>query len=97
MYPDFLMTEKKKDYWYEDEFFWKHPFHLADVQYKTSYHIGMHSHQFLEINIIVGGSGCHYIGQRKIPVKRGDVFVIPAEIHHGYFCGFRLDVNHILI
>jgi len=97
MYPDFLMREKIKDYWYEEEFFWKHPFHLAEVQYRTAYQIGMHAHQFWEVNIITGGSGCHYIEQRKIPVKRGDVFVIPADIHHGYFCESQLDVNHILI
>ena len=30
MYPDFLMREKIKDYWYEEEFFWKHPFHMAE-------------------------------------------------------------------
>ncbi len=97
MYPDFLMKEKIKNYWHEDEFFRKHPFHWAEIQYKTAYQIGMHSHQFLEINIVTGGSGCHYIEQRKIPVKRGDVFVIPADVHHGYFCGFQLAVNHILI
>lgn len=44
----------------------------------------MHYHNFYEINIIIGGSGTHYIEKNSFPAQTGDVFCIPPDIAHGY-------------
>ena len=48
------------------------------------YSIQMHSHEFIEINIVTSGTGCHIIENTQINVKVGDTFVIPAGTMHGY-------------
>ena len=63
----------------------------------TDYSIGMHAHDYCEINIILGGKGAHYYGGHIFEVSEGDVFVIPPKIKHGYWnCG-DLAVYHIIL
>lgn len=92
-----LEKERLKNHYYDEEFFGKDPFDLVVVHLKDYYQIGMHTHQFYEINIVTDGTGCHYIEQMRFPLRKGDVFVIPPGISHGYYCDSRLDVCHILI
>ena len=47
--------------------------------------IGMHTHDFYEINIIYKGSGYHYIEKQCFDAYYGDVFVIPPGVVHGYY------------
>ena len=56
-----------------------------------------HSQAFYEINIITRGSGTHYFGEKTYPAKRGDVFIIPPNILHGYDGGAGFDVYHLLL
>lgn len=64
---------------------------------EPDYTKGMHVQGFWEINIVLDKEGMHYIGDRSLPVKRGDVFIIPPEIPHGYIGMEGFDVFHILI
>lgn len=48
------------------------------------YSIKMHSHEFIEMNIVTSGTGRHIIENTHINVKVGDIFVIPAGTKHGY-------------
>lgn len=57
----------------------------------------LHIHDFYELNIILGGNGRHYIGDRNVPTQKGDVFVIPPSISHGYFADGTLEIFHILL
>lgn len=57
----------------------------------------LHIHDFYELNIVVSGSGRHYIGDRNVPTQAGDVFVIPPDVEHGYRSDGSLDVFHILL
>ncbi len=59
--------------------------------------LALHIHDFYELNIVLGGSGRHYIGERNVPVQKGDVFVIPPSITHGYFSTGRLEILHVLL
>ncbi len=45
---------------------------------------GYHAHTFYEINFILSDEGFHYMGNRIIPARRGDVFVIPPHHRHAY-------------
>ncbi len=70
---------------------------LTSVSIHHNCDIGMHSHDFYEINIVLRGKGCHYIGEMAIPLTSGEFFVIPPHVEHGYFCESELDVCHIIL
>lgn len=70
---------------------------LTDIYIHRHCDIGMHSHDFYEINIVFNGKGCHYIGDMAVPVEGGEFFVIPPNVPHGYYNGKDLDVCHILL
>ena len=57
----------------------------------------LHSHDFFEINIIVSGFGTHYIRDRELLAGRGDIFIIPPNVPHGYTCSEQMTVYHILL
>lgn len=57
----------------------------------------MHEQEFYEINIIVKGSGMHYIKGNKVLCKVGDVFIIPPFVPHGYYGGEGFDVYHLIL
>lgn len=84
-------------YFYERYEFFGSPDKLVDIYLHQNYNIGMHCHDFYEINIVLKGKGCHYIGDKVIPVSGGEIFVIPPDIAHGYSCDEALDVYHILL
>ena len=47
--------------------------------------LGMHSHSFYEINIVLRGNTAHYINDQMIISPVGSVFVIPPDVRHGYY------------
>ncbi|MHC4886883.1 MAG: AraC family ligand binding domain-containing protein, partial [Planctomycetota bacterium] len=61
------------------------------------YEIGGHTHDFVEVNIVIRGKGSHWVRDRSFPVRAGDTFVVPPRVRHGYSEGENLDVIHILI
>lgn len=44
----------------------------------------LHTHNFVELVCVSGGCGQHLLANTKLPLKRGDVFVIPRGMAHGY-------------
>ncbi|MBQ8371963.1 MAG: helix-turn-helix domain-containing protein [Clostridia bacterium] len=97
MHPLALELNKKNVYYKESDCFTDDPFHLVNTYVHANYNIKMHSHQFFEINIVVGGEGRHYIGDTSLPACVGDVFVIPPEVFHGYHTSGSLDICHIIL
>ena len=63
----------------------------------TDYEEDKHSQAFYEINIITRGEGVHHFGEKIYPARRGDVFIIPPNILHGYDGGAGFDVYHLLL
>ena len=61
------------------------------------YSIGMHMQEFPEINIVINGSGKHYIEENCLDTGVGDIFIIPPNVRHGYEANPNFDVFHILI
>ncbi|MGI5900585.1 MAG: helix-turn-helix domain-containing protein [Christensenellales bacterium] len=96
MYP-IVLSDDAKPHWTLEEIFrwgvydWVHSF------IQRSYSIGMHTQGFYEINIIVSGNGWHYVEGQRMPTARGDFFVIPPNVRHGYHSTDDLDVFHMLI
>ena len=62
-----------------------------------NYKIGMHVQEFHEINIIISGSGKHFIEENCLDATVGDIFIIPPNVRHGYLGNRGFDVFHILI
>lgn len=63
----------------------------------SDYCIEMHNHDFYELNIVLSGTGTHYIENGSFQVKSGDVFVIPPLVAHAYVDTQKLEVYHILL
>lgn len=57
-----------------------------------------HTHEFDEMLIITGGNAIHQYDGQEIPMKRGDVFLIPQGLAHGYTMpeGCRLENINLL-
>ena len=53
--------------------------------------------EFPEINIVINGTGKHYIEENCLSVSVGDIFIIPPNVRHGYIGNDGFDVFHILI
>ena len=75
----------------------EHPFDMIRGFIQRNFNCLTHRHEFYEVNIITGGYGMHYIEDERFLVKRGQVFVIPPMVKHGYLCGEGLDVFHLHI
>lgn len=65
--------------------------------HKDDFPIGMHTHDFHEINVVVKGFGRHYIENRNCSAEIGNVFAIPPNVRHGYWSCDNLEIFHILI
>lgn len=91
-----IKTEMQK---YFDETTFK-PDELVQSYYHLSSDygkIGMHCHDFYELNVVIKGTGKHYVGERVFEVSNGSVFIIPPFIKHGYsFTEENFSVFHIL-
>lgn len=45
----------------------------------------IHKHTFIEIVYILSGSGTHVVGDREVPVSKGDLFIINYDTPHAFF------------
>lgn len=62
-----------------------------------NYDIGMHVHDFYELNFVLSGKGIHYFGDKCFDVTAGDVFVVPVQFGHGYKNRGGLCVTHLVL
>ena len=97
MYPDRLADNLPKGEWSDGDCFSGGELEFVSAFVHPHYAIGMHTHQFYEINIVLRGRGRHYIESFSCDAREGCVFVIPPGIRHGYVQEEALDVLHILV
>lgn len=95
MYPESL--PRAKHYIYTNDQQFQNPLSRIQAFMMHDYSIGMHVQEFVEINIITKGTGMHYIEDRRISAKQGDIFIIPPKTSHGYVGTQGFDVYHFLI
>ena len=98
-YPQTIREHNEKIIWkYEDCFKTGNKFNLVRCYMHTvKQTLGMHSHSFYEINIVLTGEGRHYIEDKSCVAKAGMVFILPPNIRHGYYCENEMRLYHILI
>lgn len=90
------MIEHTHKHYTTDEIF-RNPQRRVHGFVEKNYSKGMHSQEFYEVNIVLSGNAVHKIGEREITVKKGDTFIIPPNVLHGYDGGDGFDVYHLLI
>jgi len=96
MYSDKLNYTSNHPHWRVEDVF-KISTQLARGGLEQNYAIGMHNHDFYEINVVLSGEGMHYIGERRVEASEGDVFIIPPKVNHGYEGGAGFDVYHLTL
>ena len=60
---------KDPEFWNDRRCFTDHPLHMTQSQIDNVCNIGLHTHEFYEINIILEGTGQHLIEKMCIPVS----------------------------
>lgn len=76
-----LMTNIPIDLTPAEEFFDEAlPYHVNRVE--ESFALHLHAHEFTEISYVGEGSGFHYIGEERMPVSRGELFILPLGTSH---------------
>ena len=95
MYPE--ICPDNPDFYFSHEFEFPKPLMIANGFSFKHKLVGMHIQDFHEINIVLGGSGVHYIKNRRLPANVGDVFFITPEYTHGYMGDQNFEVYNITI
>ena len=60
----------------------------------------VYTSNLLEIGMVIDGGGVHQIFNQALPCKKGDIYIIPQHIPHGYFASAELEkltVRRLLI
>lgn len=86
-----------KSVWHDSDAFFNNESNYFRTVIHKNYTIGMHSHDFFELNVVIGGSGTHYVENSSLSVGEGDVFVVLPDCYHGYRSDGDLDVFHFII
>lgn len=63
-------------------FYWRDQLPLFIARERESFTLPLHVHDFVEIAYIAEGRGVHYIGNERLDVERGDIFVIAIGTPH---------------
>ncbi|PYI53420.1 AraC family transcriptional regulator [Paenibacillus flagellatus] len=76
------MTIRRPVYALRGQSFFGRDFPVFVNRASETFDLVEHSHDFAEIAYVAEGKGFHYIGDRVIPVRKGDLFYIPVGMSH---------------
>lgn len=68
----------------EGKQFWTPDFPISVTRERERFTLPIHIHDFVEIQYVAEGKGFHYIGDERIYVEKGDLFIIPIGTRHVY-------------
>lgn len=71
-------------------------FPLSCLRHERHAATELHSHDFHELVVILGGHGRHVTEGRSYPIQAGDVFLIRGDMAHGYADTDRMALVNIL-
>lgn len=81
---------------YKAEDMFKHNLPIYVNRVHESFATMEHSHDFIEICYVGVGAGTHYIQNRTLSVKQGDIFFLPVGTHH-VFRPISANKQHTLV
>jgi AraC-like DNA-binding protein len=70
------------------------PFHIGAATVEGQFH--QHTHDFVELVVITGGSGRHVVNGRPFRIGAGDVFVFNLGAAHGFEQAQHLEMVNIM-
>jgi AraC family L-rhamnose operon transcriptional activator RhaR len=65
-------------------YYWQSGFPISMSRESEIFSLPLHVHDFIEINFVAEGCGFHYIGDERLKVERGELFIIPVGTPHVY-------------
>lgn len=68
----------------DNSYFYEPTLQLKVVKREPELPYRLHSHEFLELVLVVGGRGINYTATEQMPLREGSVFFIPPGVEHGY-------------
>lgn len=68
----------------EGRTYWDSRFPIYVTREREQFTLPIHDHDFVEIQYVAEGRGYHYIGEERILVEKGDLFIIPIGTRHVY-------------
>ncbi|WP_130613640.1 AraC family transcriptional regulator [Cohnella abietis] len=68
----------------EGRMFWNSDFPLYVTREREFFTLPIHIHDFVEIQYVAEGKGYHYIGDERIFVEKGELFIVPIGTQHVY-------------
>ncbi len=71
-------------YTLEGKLYWTPDFPIAVTRERERFSLPIHIHDFVEIQFVAEGKGFHYIGNDRLYVEKGDLFIIPIGTRHVY-------------
>ena len=98
-YPDGQPTKLSKDEWLRENPVYQNTFCCKEV-FRSDFSLShLHFHEFVEIGIAAEGCGVLCVWNKVFECKKGDVYVINADVPHEYFVkrqGEQLTVRSLL-
>jgi len=64
--------------------FWLPGLPISVTRERERFTLPLHIHDFVEIQYVAEGKGFHYIGDERLSVEKGDLFIIPIGTRHVY-------------
>jgi AraC-like DNA-binding protein len=77
------MPERDFSHMRGDDLFPPH-FKIFANRCREAFKLPMHTHDFIEMSYVVEGSGYQFVNNRVLPVKKGDLFLLPLGTSHVY-------------
>lgn len=68
----------------ENSFFHEPTMQLKVIKRDPELPYRLHSHEFHELVVVIGGRGINYTATEQLPLREGSVFFIPPGVIHGY-------------
>ena len=56
----------------------------------------LHSHEFVELVLILHGTAVHRVKDHEVQIQRGDLFLVPRGVCHSYINGSNLELVNVL-
>jgi len=76
--------------------FGKADFPLAASPVEPQGELALHEHDCLELVLVTGGHATHRLELESFPIEKGDVFVVPPGMSHGYGNCRALDLMNVV-
>ena len=84
VYPDGQPSKMRKEEWLRDEPIFQNTAQCDKIFHPDFALSHLHFHEFVEISIVVEGSGVHCIWNKVLECRKGDIYILNVGVPHEY-------------